>query len=241
MWSSTTLPNTSPDVSRSNAARTSEKACSESMIGRIPRPRTGPRARPARRGVPMVEPMISSCRKNTRRRSTVARWPDGRPADHDRGRPARRLQRVLEGRRADRLDHHVDPFRQPRAGLERGRAERRDPLPLVRRRGWSRRPVAPSATASSTAAVATPPPAPCTSTEPPSGRPARGSAASGTRSATPSAGRPPRRTRVPAGFGTRLRRGTADPLGERARLVLGEQRALRVHGLVGRVGSASRR
>ena len=75
-------------------------------------------------------------------------------------------QRVLPGRLADGLHHGVDPLRQPRAGLERLRRRRapsaaralllvaaRHPHAAARRRGRAR-----------SARVATPPPAPWTST-----------------------------------------------------------------------------
>ena len=66
----------------------------------------------------------------TRRRSTVGQVAGGGAADHDPGAGGRALQRVLEGGLADRLDHHVDAFGQPRAGFERGGAQRGDPVPL---------------------------------------------------------------------------------------------------------------
>ena len=148
----------------------------------------------------------------------------GGAGDDDPGARRGALQRVVEGGRADRLDDDVDPLGQPGAGLQRGRAERGDPLALGRRRGWWRRPACPARRASTTAAVATPPPAPWTSTA--SASATRPRVVSIRYAVSQAVGRQAASAKdSSAGFGTRLTRGTATrsasvpgyALGERSR------------------------
>ena len=115
--------------------------------------------------------MTDSCRKKIRFSSAGGVRAGGGAGDDDRAARLQRLQRVRPGRLADGFDDRVDPFGQPRAGVEGGVApSRRGRCLLVLGRGGAPHPVA-GRRASAISAVATPPPAPCTSTVWPGRRP----------------------------------------------------------------------
>ena len=217
------MPKTSPESSCSNAARTSEKPNTESITGRMPRS-THSRSSAA------------SSSRRAHGRAEDLQLQDEHPAQVDcgqmagrshrrrrSGRPARALQRVVERGRADRLDDDVDPLGQARAGLDRGRAERGDPLALA---GVAAGRVDPLAERDARARP------------PPSRHRRRRPARAPTR---PRRSRPRARSiryavshavgRQAASAKRQLRRlrdevapGHRDPLGERARALLGEQR-----------------
>ena len=122
-------------------------------------------------GRPVVRRAHRRCRGSPaawRRPGAGRPWPGGRtvaPQTTIRAPGAAHFIECSKRGLTHRLDHHVDPLGQACPGFDGGGAQRGDPVALARRRGWSRRPACRARTASTTAAVATPPPAPCTSTD----------------------------------------------------------------------------
>ena len=177
--------------------------------------------------------MTLSCRKKIRVSSASSRFGPGRRAGHDD--PAARPQRpdrVRPGRLADGLHDRVDLDRQPGAGLEdlvRAELERPGALGLVaagrqhpqaggpRQRDHGGGDAAAGALHQHGLAGA------CSSPRVKSIRYAVSQAVGRQAASSKDSD---------AGFGTTLRRGHGDLVGERALVALGEQRPLRVEGLV---------
>ena len=70
----------------------------------------------ARRACPSMEPRIESWRQKTRARSADGSGPVVAPATTTMPPGLERLERVIPGRLADRLEHGVDPVRKPAPG-----------------------------------------------------------------------------------------------------------------------------
>ena len=237
---STILPNASPDASRSNADRASrERERRVDQRADVRRARTTTRARRARRGSPSSSRRRTAAGRRPGSAAPAGSSPDVAPHTTIRPPGLQRLERVVPGRLADGLHDGVDPLGQPRARLERVvRARAPAPAPAWPRRGWWRSTRSPPARASTIAAVATPPPAPCTSTVSPACSPPR---VNSIRYAVSHAvGRQAASAKdSSAGFGTRLRRGTATCSASVPVVHLGQQRAPRVERLVAAAGTGS--
>ena len=163
----TILPKTSPSaIAAKPVARPAPAAApGRSPGGRRSTSSSSTRAASSSR-VPIVEPITRSCRKKIRVSSASSRFgPLVAPEIDERAAGPQRLDRVRPGRLADGLHDRVDPLRAAgrRSRTPRGRRAR-GPARAWPRRGWSRTPAARRRAPSAISAVATPPPAPCTST-----------------------------------------------------------------------------
>ena len=238
----TSLPNTSPDCSRSKPRAASRSGSTSSTSGRdagrlaqaqqLLELGARPHGRAEHPQLQEEQPVEVGGRVG----------PAGGARHDERAAGPQRPHRVRPRRLADRLDDGVDAGGQPRA---RSRTPRARPSSRARARLASSRLVAqttsPAARPSTIAAVATPPPAPCTSTRSPGLSPL---CVKSIRYAVSHAvGRHAACSKDrPAGLSHEVARRHDHLLGERALVALGQDAALRVERLVaGPVGVADER
>ena len=202
------MPKTSPPASASNAVRASSIGTHDSITGRTSRSTHSRTSRSSSSRVPIVEPTTESCRKNTRFRPAGGSPPDVAPEitsvppgfsdfsewSHVAAPTVSATTSTRSGSRAPGSNAASAPSETARARLSSERDVAHTRSPAARPRTIS--------------AVATPPPAPCTRIVEPGTTAARVNSiryavshAVGRQAASANDSS--------AGFGTRLRRGTA--------------------------------